>query len=242
MVRTILLDLLLARNWKISTVHTRLTRPIKRKYNEKHKQPQCNLNNKTCVPSINDPLGQTHRPTDPPIAITILYWKLFCFARFWKVTYKRTDNTCENSDHYRPWLRVGLVDQCQSGFAFNVAYLANLFLADLAIMTLITKVHWIDPLSQSTVMAGSDHCFRTCCPSVRPFVRPPVPTFQIQQNKTTENNGRYCRDCGSGRVDHWWPRSCLSLFFLHLQLIRSTSLRYACVMIKLYLAFIRYIV
>ena len=26
----------------------------------------------------------------------------------------------------------------------------------------------IDPLGQPTVTAGSDHCFCTCCPSVRP--------------------------------------------------------------------------
>ena len=38
---------------------------------------------------INDPLGQTHSPA---VAITILIWKLFCFARFRKVgTDGRTD-------------------------------------------------------------------------------------------------------------------------------------------------------
>ena len=42
------------------------------------------------------------RPTVPPVAITMLTWKLFCFVR--------TD-TCENIDHYRPWLGAGLVDQ-----------------------------------------------------------------------------------------------------------------------------------
>ena len=35
-------------------------------------------------------------------------WNLSCFARFWKV---QTDNTCENNDHYRPWLWDGRVDQ-----------------------------------------------------------------------------------------------------------------------------------
>ena len=52
------------------------------------------------------------RSTVRPVAITILTWKLFCFAIFWKVgTDIRTETTSENSDHYRPWLWVGLVDQ-----------------------------------------------------------------------------------------------------------------------------------
>ena len=33
---------------------------------------------------------------------------------------------------------------------------------------------FIDPLGRPTVPAGSDHCFHTCCPSVRTS----VPTFQ----------------------------------------------------------------
>ena len=58
---------------------------------------------------INDPLGQTHFIL--PEAITNFTWKLFCFAIFWKVEKDgRTDTTSENSDHYRPWLWVGLVD------------------------------------------------------------------------------------------------------------------------------------
>ena len=50
------------------------------------------------------------------------------------------------------------------------------FLVCLFLFFLPTKQ--IDPLSRSTLMAGSDHCFRTCCPSIRPF-----PLFKIQQNK-----------------------------------------------------------
>ena len=45
-------------------------------------------------------------------------------------------------------------------------------------------------------------------------VRASVPTFQILQNKTTENNVRYWRDCGSGRVDHWWHLSCTLSFYV----------------------------
>ena len=42
--------------------------------------------------------------------------------------------------------------------------------------------------------AGSDHYFRTCCPS--------VPTFQNLPDKTTENNVHFWRDCGYDRGDH----------------------------------------
>ena len=56
--------------------------------------------------AINDPLRQTHCPA------SILIWKLFCFARFWnEQTDGSTDTSCENSDHYRSWLWVYLVDQ-----------------------------------------------------------------------------------------------------------------------------------
>ena len=54
---------------------------------------------------INDPLGQTHSHA------TILTWTLFCLnIDFDFETNRRTDTTCENSDHYRPWMWVGLVD------------------------------------------------------------------------------------------------------------------------------------
>ena len=39
-----------------------------------------------------------------------------------------------------------------------------------------------------------------------------VRPFQIKKNKATENNIRYWRDYGSGRVDHWWHQSCLVYF------------------------------
>ena len=42
-------------------------------------------------------------PTVPPVVITLLTWNLFCFVSFWKEgTDRRTNSTCENSDHYRP--------------------------------------------------------------------------------------------------------------------------------------------
>ena len=49
---------------------------------------------------------------------------------------------------------------------------------------------------------GNDHYFHTECPPVRTYiglsVRPSVPKLQ---NQATITAGR---DCGSGRVDHWW--------------------------------------
>ena len=65
-----------------------------------------------------------------------------------------------------------------------------------------------DPLVRPTVTAGSDHSFRKCCPSVRPHCSK---SGQIKQI-SSENNVRYWRDCGSGRVDHWWHLSGFSHF------------------------------
>ena len=58
--------------------------------------------NKTCV--INDPLGQNHC-----LASSEHYFLLN--LEFEKCTDGRTDNTCENNDHYRSWLWVGSVEQ-----------------------------------------------------------------------------------------------------------------------------------
>ena len=49
-------------------------------------------------------------PQSLPVAITILAWTLF-WEIFLKSEAGRRDNTCGNSDHYLPWLWVGLVDQ-----------------------------------------------------------------------------------------------------------------------------------
>ena len=40
----------------------------------------------------------------------------------------------------------------------------------------------IDPLGQPTVTAGSVHCFRTCCPSVRPS-----PLFKSSKKQQQKN-------------------------------------------------------
>ena len=54
------------------------------------------------------------------------------------------------------------------------------------------------------IHSGSDHCFRTCCPSVRLSVRP----------KTTISTGNHCLPgLWAGRVDHWWLLSYFSLVY-----------------------------
>ena len=68
-----------------------------------------------------------------------------------------------------------------------------------------------DPLGRPTVMADSDHYFRTWCLYFRPSVRLyPISKSRKIKQFSSENSNRYWRDCGSGRVDHWWHLS----FFL----------------------------
>ena len=54
---------------------------------------------------INDPLGQVHCPASSDHYFHVK------FVLFYEILNLRTDNTCENSDHYRPWLWVGRMDQ-----------------------------------------------------------------------------------------------------------------------------------
>ena len=79
----------------------------------------------------------------------------------------------------------------------------------------------IDPLGQPKVTAGRDHCFRTYFQSVCPSVRP---HFSNLENKPTENNVRYWRDYGSGRVDHWWHLSCI--LYVCLPLVQSLPISF----------------
>ena len=81
------------------------------------------------------------RPTFTPVAITDI------------------DKTCENSDHYRPRLWVGLVDQ-------------------LAISHTLS----IDPLGLPTNTTCSDHYFHP----YRPSVRLPVRTHFSKWHKTKQ--------------------------------------------------------
>ena len=72
------------------------------------------------------------------------------------------------------------------------------FLSMVAILT-STK---IDPLGQTKVTAGRDHCFHTGCPSVHPDFS------NLAKQNNMKSNGRYW----SGRVDHWWRLSCFFFF------------------------------
>ena len=76
-----------------------------RSYGNNRSQDKC---------AINDPLGQTHIHANND-HYSSLNFVLFCESL--KIgdgrTDRRIDNTCENSDHYRPWLWVGLVNQKQ---------------------------------------------------------------------------------------------------------------------------------
>ena len=49
--------------------------------------------------------------------------------------------------------------------------------------------------------------------SVRSSVSP-SPLCRSSKTKQSENIVRYWRDCGSGRVDHWWHLSCLYFYSL----------------------------
>ena len=75
---------------------------------------------------------------------------------------------------------------------------------------LIITHYSFDPLGQPTVTAGRDH-FSCTCLSVRTSVRP---HFSKSETEQWENDVRYWRDCGSGRVDHWWH---LSFFWTKVQ-------------------------
>ena len=63
-----------------------------------------------------------------------------------------------------------------------------------------------------TVTAGVITIFaRVVCTSVLPS----VPLFKFSPNKqlSSENSDRYWRDCGPGRVDHWWKHMFCSYCF-----------------------------
>ena len=64
---------------------------------------------------------------------------------------------------------------------------------------------YFDPRGRPAAMAGSENCFRTCCPSVRTQFSKSKKTKQI----SSEDNVHYWRDCGSGRADQWCHLSCL---------------------------------
>ena len=62
------------------------------------------------------------RPAVSPVANIIFAWICFVLLDFEKYvrTDGRTDNMCENNDHYWPWLWAGQVDQKSVLFAIVV--------------------------------------------------------------------------------------------------------------------------
>ena len=83
--------------------------------------------------------------------------------------------------------------------SFGIVFLAMFFCFSSS-----SSLDIFDPLGRPTVTDGSDHCFCSCSPYVRPHFS------KSSKTKQSENNVRYWRDCGSGRVDHWWhlPKNC----------------------------------
>ena len=91
------------------------------------------------------------------------------------------------------------------------------------------KICWA--LNQNIMILGNVNLIHSADPQSRPVVviifahvvRPSVhPHFLNLTKQTTENNGRYWRDCGSGRLDHWWHiygwLLCLGKIVIYLQL------------------------
>ena len=80
------------------------------------------------------------------------------------------------------------------------------------------------PRGWPTVTVSSNHCFCTC----RPWSYIcPSPLFKTKQI-SSENNVRYRRDCGSGRVDHWCSSNtffshCVCSWKMHSLLAAGTS-------------------
>ena len=70
---------------------------------------------------VNDPLGQ---PTVPPGND----------FRFILEMFRRTDNLCENSDLYRPWLWVGRVDLYIWVLFWNESFISHMILRLIRIL------------------------------------------------------------------------------------------------------------
>ena len=98
-------------------------------------------------------------------------------------------------------------------------------LGKLMLHTCSSSCHFFDnfdPLGRPTVTAGRDHCFCTCRPSIRPHFS------KSSKTKQSENNVHYWRDCGLGRVDHWWHLSWKNFIFVCDQLFYRTRQKLNC--------------
>ena len=91
---------------------------------------------------INDK-AVCHQWSTRPLVITSLTRNVLCFARFWK-------GSCENSDHYRSWMWVGLVDQYNTTFSdIYFFFIINEIRSWLQLATLNTRtIHLISVISR----------------------------------------------------------------------------------------------
>ena len=158
-------------------------------------------------------------------------------AWFWSFgTDGRTDTLCENSDHYRPglwsasWIKIWSIrKQSKSAMLYfqeSFIFTALRWISDKSfeirnqtsfqikqfqcetILIYNNCYSLIDPLDRPTIPAGSDHCFHKCLPSVHLSVRPHLSKSCKTKQSSSENSDPYCRECGYGRVDHWWHLFC----------------------------------
>ena len=117
------------------------------------------------------------------------------------------DSSCRHSCDNCPYFTIGLFNIWASKELQNVLKAIMMLKNFFSTPRLIETWNIFDPPGQPTVTADRDHCFRPC--------RPSVLTCQNPAKQNSENNVRYWRDCGSGRVDHWWHLSCFFFYFFH---------------------------
>ena len=96
------------------------------------------------------------------------------------------------------WLQINLII---TNICLCLNFLVTVFLLTTVWSRLLLLIHEADPQSRPVVL--DDIVFAHV---VRPYFRP-SPLYQTKQI-SSENNVRHWRDCGSGRVDHWWHLSC----------------------------------
>ena len=88
-------------------------------------------------------------------------------------------------------------------------------------------IHSDAPQARSVVIIVFTHLVR---PSVRPYICPHFSKSSKTKQISSENNVYYWRDCGSGRVDHWWHLSSSSFraWRLVLVLLRKLAQKRFC--------------
>ena len=117
----------------------------------------------------------------------------------------RTDNMCENTYPYLPWLWVGRVDQ--QGYKYSWKAADDKTCLQKVPQVAITILTWNWSIGWPTVPASGESYFHTC---FRASVRPHFSKYY--KTNVAWNNDRYWCDCGSGQGAHWCHMSCLFYF------------------------------